>query len=451
MSWLRQPRIEPWRIANVSVGGLLIAIVVAGLLGLVINERVKHVTDRALEYDIELEDRGDDVRVAVLDVRHYHRNILFSGPSRRGSADFEGAYFRLREQISRLARVESAYPEVVRMDRLHRLADEYYSDFRPAIDAYDTNPSAFTAASDEGLAMLSELELAARDIDHFGEQRAAASLRTVDQAADTARFTLLSVLGGSVLLGMGLAYSTLSRVRQQQQTAQQLADALRAKNAFVADASHELRTPLTVLRANAEVALEIDPESVQSELLGEIVRESERMTHLVEDMLMLARSDSSPLPFQIEAVGLEGFFAQLVERARTLAHDRGASLELDLSATGSAEFDRSRIEQVVFILVDNAAKHGPTGGSISLGSQVQSSKLKVEVMDRGPGIPESDLPLIFERFYRVDKSRTRKEGGVGLGLAIARSIIEAHGGWIEALNRPEGGSILRFYLPMRGS
>jgi signal transduction histidine kinase len=449
MNWIQQLQAQPARIASISVGGLLIAMALVGLVALAINERVKHVTHHALEYDIEVEDHGDDLRVAVLDMRHYHRNILFAGPSRRGIADFEGAYLRLQEQIDRLGKVGAVYPRVIQNGRLHQVAAAYYSAFRPVIDLYHSDPGLFAMASDDGLVQLAELERLARDIDNFGAQRAAASFAAVEQAAKTARFVLLSVLGGLVLLGIGLAYSTVSRVRQQQRTAQQLSDALRVKSDFIADASHELRTPLTVLRANAEVALEIDRASVQAELLEEIVRESERMTHLVEDMLFLARSDSGSLPLQTEAVDLEPFLAELAERARVLAGERGASLDVELTATGRAELDRHRIEQVVLILVDNAAEYGASRGPITLASEMRTSEFVIEVRDRGPGISEADLPFVFERFYRADKSRARRQNGAGLGLAIARTIVEAHDGRIEAMNRPGGGMTMRFWLPKR--
>jgi two-component system sensor histidine kinase VicK len=450
MIWIQHLHVQPSRIASISVGGLLIAIAIVGLVGLAINERVKHVTEYALEYDIEVEDRGDDFRVAVLDMRHYQRNILFTGPSRRGIANFEGAYLRLQQQIDQLGRVGAVYPRVIQNDRLRRVAAAYYSDFRPVIDLYHSDPGAFATASDDGLVRLAELERVARDIDHFGEERAAASLQAVEEATGTARLVLLSVLGGLGLLGIGLAYSTVSGVRQQQRMAQQLSDALRVKSDFVADASHELRTPLTVLRANAEVALEIDRASAQAEFLEEIVRESERMTHLVEDMLLLTRSDSDSLPLQMEAVDLEPFLAELAQRARMLAGERGASLDAELMATGRSELDRARIEQVALILVDNAAEYGASGGPITLAaSEARTGEFVIEVRDRGPGIPEADLPFIFERFYRADKARARRQSGAGLGLTIARAIIEAHDGRIEAMNRPGGGMIMRFWLPKR--
>jgi signal transduction histidine kinase len=446
--WWKNLHLQPWWLESVSIGGLLLAIALAGLVGLGINARVKSVTDQALKYDIELEDRGDDLRVGVLDMRHYHRNLVFAGPSRLGLADFETAYLQLHAQIDRLEQLGLDDPNMPRPERLRQLTDRYYAEFRPAIDGYHSDPSAFTLASDDGLVILAELERATREIDRLGEQRAAAALRSVERAATEARIVLLTVLGGLILVGAYLAYLAVRILREQQRTASELAHALRAKANFIADASHELRTPLTVLRANAEVALELDRTCVHTELIEEIVRESARMTRLVEDLFFLARSDSGSQPLELELVPVGALFAELAERADTLTREYDTSLRTELAADGWAQLDRARIEQAALILVDNAAKYSPAGGLVILSSGTRGAELIVEVSDQGPGIPEAELPLVFERFYRVDKARTRKQGGAGLGLAIAKSIVEAHGGRIEAESILNQGTTMRFYLPL---
>ena len=156
------------------------------------------------------------------------------------------------------------------------------------------------------------------------------------------------------------------------------------------------------------------------------------MTAIVEDLLFLARSDADTVPLERELVSIEPFFVELAERARILAHEQGSPLQKQLDAAGRLWIDRQRIEQVVLILVDNAAKYSASGAPVTLQSRIQGDALVVEVCDKGPGISAEDLPLVFERFYRVDKARSRKQGGTGLGLAIARSIVEGHGGTIEA-------------------
>jgi signal transduction histidine kinase len=447
MAWLRG-RLRPWWLEGVLISGLLLAIAVAGMVGLGINTGVKSVTDQALKYDVQLEDRSDDFRVAVLDMRHFHRNLVFAGPTERGLADFEAAYLQLHMRIDQLDQLGIEDSDILRPEQLRLVAQRYYVEFRPAIDVYHSDPRHFSLASDEGLVRLAELEDVARAIDHLGEQRAAAALRSVEAATDGARVVLITVLAGLILVGAGLAYLMVRNLREQRRAAAHLAHALQLKNDFIADASHELRTPLTVLRANAEVALELNRTCIHTELLEEIVRESARMTRLVEDLLFLARSDAGSLPLELEWVNIEPFLIELADRAGIIARQSNSPFHKELAAQGRIRIDRSRIEQVVLILVDNAGKYGAAGKPITLRSATRGAELIIEVADRGPGIAASDLPLVFERFYRLDKARTRKQGGAGLGLAIAKSIIQAHGGRIEVESVLRKGTKMRFYLPL---
>jgi signal transduction histidine kinase len=448
VTWLKKLHLQPWWIEGVSIGGLLLAIAIAGLVGLGINARVKSVTDHTLKYDIELEDRGDDFRVAVLDMRHYHRNIVFVGPSRHGLAEFEAAYEELLAQIDQLEKLGLDHPRIRSPEELRQIAERYYEAFRPAIDLYFSEPQAFTLASDDGLVRLSALGESAGAIDQLGELEAAAALHTVDDAANSAQIAILAVLGGLILVGGVLAYLVVRNSSEQKRTALELAKALQLKSNFIADASHELRTPLTVLRANADVALGLEHDCVHTEFLEEIVHEAERMTRLVEDLLFLARSDAGAAPLDLELVNIGPFLANLAERASVLAQEYDNSLHAELAADGLTQIDRSRIEQVVLILVDNAAKYNPAKKAVTLRSSTRGSEVVIEVIDRGPGIPGEDLPLIFERFYRGDKSRTRKQGGVGLGLAIAKTIVEAHGGQIDAESVQNKGTKMRLTLPL---
>jgi signal transduction histidine kinase len=140
--------------------------------------------------------------------------------------------------------------------------------------------------------------------------------------------------------------------------------------------------------------------------------------------------------------------AELAGRAEVLARELGAELEMKLEGGGFAEIDRQRIEQAVLILVDNAAKYGPPGGTVTLTSFVRSGELNISVKDRGPGIPKEELPRVFERFYRLDKARSRKLGGTGLGLPIAKTTVEAHGGRIEAVSSLGEGTKISLRLPL---
>ena len=169
---------------------------------------------------------------------------------------------------------------------------------------------------------------------------------------------------------------------------------------------------------------------------------------MVEDLLFLARSDSATVPLDLETVSVEALLAQLAGRAGVLARERGATLEISLEGTGVVEVDAQRIEQAVLILVDNAAKYGQAGGEIILSSSLRSGELRISVEDHGPGIPEEELPRIFERFYRLDKARSRRLGGAGLGLPIAKTTVEVHGGHVEAVSRIGEGTKMTLCLPL---
>ena len=227
-----------------------------------------------------------------------------------------------------------------------------------------------------------------------------------------------------------------------------LADALRSKEKFIADAAHELRTPLTVIRGNAEVGLGMRYGCDHEEILREIVEESTQMAQTVEDLLFLARSDASSLPLETRAVAIAPFLQGLARRAGALARQRGASLRADLRAEGTLWCEPERIEQAVLILVDNAGKYGSSEDPVFLSSKTVSGELRIGVADRGPGIPEQELPRVFERFYRIDASRTHNNGGAGLGLPIAKAIAEAHGGRIEAESKVGEGTSMTLCLPL---
>ena len=224
-----------------------------------------------------------------------------------------------------------------------------------------------------------------------------------------------------------------------------LAEAARAKAEFLAEVSHELRTPLTVIRGNAEIGLEFDGDCEHEELLREIVRESSTMSGMVEDLLFLARSESAAPPFRMEPVESGVLVRGLARRAKSLVAEYGATLDTTLAESGLVRVDPARVEQAVLALVDNAIKYGPEGQRISLSSNSLKGELRVEVGDRGPGIPETELPHVFERFYRLDGV---EEPGNGLGLSIAQTIAEAHGGRIDAESQPGEGTRMTLILPL---
>ena len=448
MRWIDNIRSQPGRLAIAAVVGLLVVVVLAGALELALHERVDSVTERALKYDIRLEDRGDDLRLAVFNLDLQHRNLALVSPSRKGIEDFDRAYHDLQAEIGKVDELGVRGTGVPEPDQLREMAKTYYSDFRPAIALYDSEPKRFTKASDRGLTRLDELEQAAHEIDKLGEKRASIALKSVEEVSNIARVLLYALVGGLILIGATLAYAAVRMVGQIREAREALARALRAKMSFLADASHELRTPLTVIHTNAEVGAQLEEDPSQREIFEDIVNESSQMARMVENLLFLARSDSESPPLEMEIIAVPAFLASLEGRAEPLARGRGASFEANLSGEGYLRADPARLEQAVLILVDNAAKYSPDGKQVTLLATTESGELLIRVEDRGPGIPEEHLPHIFERFYRVDKARTRRQEGAGLGLSIAQTIVQAHGGLIETDSRLGEGTRMSLHLPL---
>jgi signal transduction histidine kinase len=444
----------------VAVGGLLVAIIIAGLIGFWQTRSIERVSAEALGY-VELEDEGDDIRAAILDVRHYHRNVYFNSLNtgritRDGIDEYEAARTRLYDEIAELDSVKPYDPDAPQPEDFRRWADEYSAGFRPLLQPTVEDKEAFDGASDRGLEQIEQMEQEAEKLDGLGEDLTDGALQRVDRAATTSEFVLLGAIFGLLVAGAALAYAAVRVVNElkrlyagQQETAEKLAEVSRQKTDFLADVSHELRTPLTVLRGNAQVGLALGAEGEQKQLLEEVVEESKRMSRMVEELLFLARSDSSPPSLEPETVSVPPLMTDLVGRAMVLARERGATLATDIRAEGLLHADPNRLEQAVLILVDNAIKYGPPGGTVTLHSAVtQAGELRITVEDEGPGIPREDLPRVFERFYRVDKARSRRMGGSGLGLPIAKTIVEAHGGHITAESRAGHGTRISIHLPL---
>jgi two-component system, OmpR family, sensor kinase len=225
-------------------------------------------------------------------------------------------------------------------------------------------------------------------------------------------------------------------------------EALSRQRRFAADASHELRTPLTSISGYAQMLEEWglrDPETAR-EGVEAILQESERMQRLVEGLLALARGDEGA-PLEIKHHDLAAVAEEAARTARTAAGEKITVRHLPAKQPVDAPFDRTRIRQAASILLDNAVKYTPEGGKVTVAVRETNGWAELEVSDTGMGIPEDQLPLIFERFYRADKARA--SSGAGLGLAIARQIAEAHGGRIEVESAPGEGSTFRLLLPKK--
>lgn len=230
--------------------------------------------------------------------------------------------------------------------------------------------------------------------------------------------------------------------------AEQLAHS-RLRN-FTADASHELRIPLTSLRGHLEVALRKDrsPEDYK-EAIENALEDAEQLSKLTRDLLLLAQSDASELKLDIQDVDLDPFIEDIFEQAKAFPNEKNIDLKKSSIPRIVVRFDPDRIRQLFFILLDNAFKYGRRNGSVQLGAQALNGVIKLTVMDDGIGIPSGDLKKIFDRFYRVDKSRSRDMGGTGLGLSIAKRVVDAHHGEIEVKSEEGKGTFFTITLPMK--
>jgi two-component system, OmpR family, sensor kinase len=219
---------------------------------------------------------------------------------------------------------------------------------------------------------------------------------------------------------------------------------------FTADASHELRTPLAVLRSQAQLALS-RPRSDEDyrKAIEECLRAAERMTALVEGLLTLARADAGKLDLRREPVDLKRVTADAITQLRPLAEGLGIAVAAKL-VPAEVRGDPNRLGQVVTNLVTNAVRYNKPGGQVRVVLQYSDGKAVLRVEDTGVGIPEADRPHVFERFYRVDKDRSRLSGGTGLGLAICKSIVEGHGGTISLTSEVDRGTTFEVRLPGKG-
>ncbi|MBI2238188.1 MAG: HAMP domain-containing protein [Actinobacteria bacterium] len=220
---------------------------------------------------------------------------------------------------------------------------------------------------------------------------------------------------------------------------------------LVANVSHELKTPISALRAHLENLLDgveqADPETLQV-MLGQ----SERLTRLVDQLLDLSRLESGDVPLEREEVALAPLVSEVLSEIEVSRSGKGVAVEGRVPADLPPVYaDRERVHQVLFNLLDNAVRFTPPGGEVVVSASRHNGSCEIRVEDTGPGIAPEHLPRLFERFYRVDPARSREDGGTGIGLAIARSVVEAHGGRIWAESEPGKGSVFTFELPVAPS
>jgi heavy metal sensor kinase len=313
-----------------------------------------------------------------------------------------------------------------------------------------------------------------------GNVQAAATLTTIEAASDR---LLTIMLGGglialllSLLIGDWLARRTLrpvgaiveaaqnitaaadlgqripysgpsdelgQMVAEFNETLERLDRSFRAQQRFVGDVSHELRTPLTTIQGNLDLIrlYGSDPKSLHT-VEGEV----QRMSRLVGDLLLLAQADAGQVPLQLESVDLDTLVLEIYNEAGFLAKGK-YTLKLGRFEPVRIQGNPDRLKQLLLNLVTNAIKYTPEGGAVTLSLWAWGDKARIAVKDTGVGIPPEDVPHIFDRFYRVDKARSRAAGGTGLGLSIAQWIVEVHGGTIEVESEHGKGTTFTVTLP----
>jgi two-component system heavy metal sensor histidine kinase CusS len=283
-----------------------------------------------------------------------------------------------------------------------------------------------------------------------GYQIARQGIRPVEEIATTARRITSSHLGERIV-AEGYPYELASLALTFNSMLDRLEEAFERISRFSGDIAHDLRTPVNNIRGEAEVALArartIDE---YRDALESSLEEAVRLSDLIGNLLFLARTESPLNHLRLEAVDLVELLEAIREYYEASAADAGVVLTgSTASAPVIAEVDRTLMQRAIGNLISNAIAHTPDGGSVTLGAHAEQAKVLIEVTDTGIGIPPQALPRVFDRFYRVDPSRSKASGGTGLGLSIVQGIMQLHGGSVDIASDMGSGTRVTLCLPAR--
>ncbi len=224
----------------------------------------------------------------------------------------------------------------------------------------------------------------------------------------------------------------------------------KARNQFVSNASHELKTPLSTMKILIETLFyqDVCDPAMMKEFLGDVNKEIDRLSGIISDLLTLVNIDSGGMKIKPGDVRLSSVVQEQTQRLLPLAREQGIEMDCVVKDPCDTVGDATKLQQVFYNVIDNAIKYTPRGGKVSIEVSRGGKKAVVKVVDTGIGIPEADLPHIFDRFYRVDKARSRETGGTGLGLSIVKQIVLLHGGDITAASKEGAGTTFTIELPI---
>jgi heavy metal sensor kinase len=276
------------------------------------------------------------------------------------------------------------------------------------------------------------------------------ALKPVDEIGQTAQEIEENDLSRRIIVNtkdeLGRLAATLNQMIAR------LEKAFQRQKQFTSDASHELRTPLSVIEAESTLALQKErPSSDYRQSLETISQETKQMSSLIDQLLTLARADAGKEQWNFTEINLGKLITNLSMDVEVLCQEKGLSFQLGQMQDLVVKGDEARLRELFMNLLDNAIRYTPAPGTVFVSLRREGQMAVIAITDTGVGIPAEDIPFIFERFYRVDKSRSRTEGGTGLGLAICRHIAEAHSGKIEVESQVGAGSTFSVWLPLQST